>query len=467
MPPSRRGSPSFSRGGSIGSRGSSSLSSGSTNYYDSSFFARDKNELEYIFVKPLDKKFECTLCHNVLRYPVQFEECGHRCCASCLPEILRVAPRCPVDQKSIDRNRQVNVDKRFQEEIDQLEVKCSNCMRGCLWRDQLKQLKGHLPDCQYHLISCPKKCGAKFEKVFLKRHLLDDCGKKETKCDFCEETILQDDEYEHLQVCCRFALPCPNECKIGEIPREEMGDHLVYECVEQEIPCPFYESGCEYKSERKCMQIHISDDPIQHLGLACDTIVRQKRELEIQAREIHTLQEKIKTLRNDVDNIGKLYGSQLLWRIDAWAEKVQEATLGKKQTFFSPPFLTARHGYKMVMTICPYGDGKARGKFLSVFICVCRGEFDALLSWPFNLDVSITLIDQCQDPAARRNTTFTIKPNTCKDNKVFLGRPVGERNASFGAQRFLELEKVNSLDYVRDNVVFIKCSIDSQDMLFL
>ncbi|OPL20160.1 tnf 4 receptor-associated factor, partial [Mytilus galloprovincialis] len=49
----------------------------------------DKEDMQYIFCSPLDKIYECPVCSNVLRYPVLFEECGHRCCASCLPELLR------------------------------------------------------------------------------------------------------------------------------------------------------------------------------------------------------------------------------------------------------------------------------------------------------------------------------------------------------------------------------------------
>lgn len=109
----------------------------------------------------------------------------------------------------------------------------------------------------------------------------------------------------------------------------------------------------------------------------------------------------------------------------------------------------------------------ARGKFLSIFVCICRGEYDALLPWPFCHRISFTLIDQCQNPAARRNVTYAIKPNTMKENKPFLGRPIGERNASFGAQKFVELDIVKSMDYIRDDCMFIKCTIDSDQMIHL
>ena len=109
----------------------------------------------------------------------------------------------------------------------------------------------------------------------------------------------------------------------------------------------------------------------------------------------------------------------------------------------------------------------ARGKHLSVFVCICKGEYDALLLWPFSHRVTFTLIDQCQDPEARRNVTYSVKPNTCKENKAFLGRPSGERNASFGAQKFCDLAVVDTLDYIRDDALFIKVNIEMDDMVML
>ena len=104
---------------------------------------------------------------------------------------------------------------------------------------------------------------------------------------------------------------------------------------------------------------------------------------------------------------------------------------------------------------------------MSLFVCIAKGEYDALLLWPFSHRVTFTLIDQCQDPDGRRNVTYAVKPNLCKENMPFLGRPLGERNASFGAQKFVDLELLNTLDYVRDDTMYIKVHIDCDDMVLL
>ena len=67
----------------------------------------------------------------------------------------------------------------------------------------------------------------------------------------------------------------------------------------------------------------------------------------------------------------------------------------------------------------------------------------------------------------RRHIVYTVKPNTCKENEPFLGRPITERNASFGAQKFTELDTLQTLAYIKDDTLFIKVEIDSEEMILI
>lgn len=101
---------------------------------------------------------------------------------------------------------------------------------------------------------------------------------------------------------------------------------------------------------------------------------------------------------------------------------------------------------------------------MSVFLTILRSEWDALLPWPFSCPVTFTLMEQKVEATARLNVTQTVKPNTCKENRPFLGRPVGERNPSFGVQKFIAIKDIEVGDYVKDDVIFIKIDIDTRDM---
>lgn len=108
-----------------------------------------------------------------------------------------------------------------------------------------------------------------------------------------------------------------------------------------------------------------------------------------------------------------------------------------------------------------------RGKSLSVFVCVCKGDYDALLEWPFKHKIKFTLIDQNPEETKRRNISHVVQPNICKENMSFLGRPKLERNSSFGAQKFVELELLPTRYYTKDDCVFIKVDVDSKHMILL
>ncbi len=58
-----------------------------------------------------------------------------------------------------------------------------------------------------------------------------------------------------------------------------------------------------------------------------------------------------------------------------------------------------------------------------------------------------------------------VKPNTCKENRAFVGRPLGERNPSFGVQQFVSLHEMKEGGFVRDDVVFVKITVDNTDFL--
>lgn len=300
---------------------------------------------------------------------------------------------------------------------------------------------------------------------FLEKHKLEDCPKRITQCQFCETTLIADAEANHLQICGKFPIPCPNGCKKKEIIRENLAEHLENKCVRQELDCPFSEYGCDFKGKKKRVREHLNEDFVGHLTLMCEAIKENTRIVEEQSKIITQYQIEVGAFSKRIESLEKLNGPQLIWKIDNYQEKFNDAKTGKKTTIFSLPFFTSRFGYKLTLSACLYGDGKARGKFFSLFICICKGEYDSLLIWPFSHRITFTLIDQCQDPEARKNMVYTVKPNTCKENAPFLSRPTSDRNASFGAQKFAELELLNTLDYIRDDTIFIKVHVDNEEML--
>ncbi|KAL7980966.1 hypothetical protein Chor_002120, partial [Crotalus horridus] len=84
------------------------------------------------------------------------------------------------------------------------------------------------------------------------------------------------------------------------------------------------------------------------------------------------------------------YDGVFLWKITDVHQKCYEAICGKVDGFQSPAFYTSRYGYKLCMRIYLNGEGRGRGTHVSLFIVLLKGDYDALLPWPFTHKVTET-----------------------------------------------------------------------------
>jgi len=399
----------------------------------------DKPEIRWKAGK-LDKKYICNNCNTFLKFPVVFKDCHHRVCSICLTELLKTTSECPSCHEQI-RRESVTVDHEYQREIQNLSVYCSNRQFGCAWEGIFKNHNVHFEECIF--------------------------AKSEFNCEFCSVTLTKLEEIAHYNVCPKFMVPCPSNCGITEIRRENIQYHIDNECIKNDILCPFGDCGCTFRAQREDMPKHLKESPGVHLNLMCKAISLQKKQIQALTDIIDKQKTQLELLSGKVGVVEKYYGTHLIWKIENYQEKFAEAKSGKKPTIFSPPFLTSRFGYKLIMSASLNGDGKAKGKFMSLFVMLCKGDYDSVLLWPYNHKISVTLLDQNEDVEKRNHITYIIKPNACKENLAFLGKPAGERNAAFGAQKFVEQETINTNNYIAGDAIYLKVEVDTVDMFFI
>ena len=152
------------------------------------------------------------------------------------------------------------------------------------------------------------------------------------------------------------------------------------------------------------------------------------------------------------------YDGKLLWKITEFARKRNEAVGGQQVSFFSPCFYTSRYGYKMCARIFLNGDGMGRGTHISVFFVVLRGQYDAVLRWPFRQKVTFMLFDQ-------DNVQHVIEAFRPDPNSPSFQRPRRETNIASGCPMFCSLTELNNHAYVRDDTMFLKIIVDTTDFL--
>ena len=149
------------------------------------------------------------------------------------------------------------------------------------------------------------------------------------------------------------------------------------------------------------------------------------------------------------------YGGVLGWKIHNADHHFEEARTGNKPSLYSPPFYVGRHGYKMCAKVYLNGDGVGKSSHVSVFLVLMRGEFDALLAWPFRQKVTLTLLDQSP---GKCHISCPFLPDASSSS---FQRPSLEMNIASGCPRFVSIDTVRiANEYVKENSMILRVAID-------
>uniref|UniRef100_A0A672LW99 TNF receptor-associated factor n=1 Tax=Sinocyclocheilus grahami TaxID=75366 RepID=A0A672LW99_SINGR len=152
------------------------------------------------------------------------------------------------------------------------------------------------------------------------------------------------------------------------------------------------------------------------------------------------------------------FNGTLIWKIRDYKRRKQEAVASKALSLYSQPFYTGYFGYKMCARIYLNGDGMGKGTHLSLFFVVMRGEYDALLPWPFKQKVTLMLMDQ---GPARKHLGDAFKPDP---NSSSFRRPNVEMNIASGCPLFVAQTVLENGTYIKDDTIFIKVTVDTSDL---
>ncbi|NWT58667.1 TRAF1 factor, partial [Erythrocercus mccallii] len=149
------------------------------------------------------------------------------------------------------------------------------------------------------------------------------------------------------------------------------------------------------------------------------------------------------------------YDGIFLWKITEVARKLQDSVTGRTASLYSPAFYTAKYGYKVCLRVYLNGDGMGKGTHLSLFFVVMKGDYDALLPWPFRHKVTFMLLDQNN----REHIIDAFRPDL---TSASFQRPVNDMNVASGCPMFLPLAKLQSPKhaYVKEDTLFLKCIIE-------
>uniref|UniRef100_A0A8C3NAH2 TNF receptor-associated factor n=1 Tax=Geospiza parvula TaxID=87175 RepID=A0A8C3NAH2_GEOPR len=467
------------------------------------------------FVNAVEDKYKCEKCHLILCNPKQ-TECGHRFCETCMNALLRSSsPKCTACQESIVKDK-VFKDNCCRRELLALQIYCRNENKGCKEQLSLGQLLKHEDtDCPCVMVSCPHKCSVKtLMRSELNAHLSEcinapsTCSFKRYGCTF-QGTNQQIKAHEassavqHVNLLKEWSNALEN--KVALLQNESLEKNKSIQTLHNQI-CSF-----EIEIERQKEMLRNNESKILHLQRVIDSQAEKLKELDKEIRpfrqnweEADSMKSSVESLQNRVTELESVdktagqgarntslletqlsrhdqmlsvhdirladmdlrfqvletasYNGVLIWKIRDYKRRKQEAVMGKTLSLYSQPFYTGYFGYKMCARVYLNGDGMGKGTHLSLFFVIMRGEYDALLPWPFKQKVTLMLMDQ---GPSRRHLGDAFKPDP---NSSSFKKPTGEMNIASGCPVFVAQTVLENGTYIKDDTIFIKVIVDTSDL---
>ena len=175
---------------------------------------------------------------------------------------------------------------------------------------------------------------------------------------------------------------------------------------------------------------------------------------------IENLAETYMDLKKLIDEIQSksVIGPALMDADDTYTWKINILVLlnDTTQTTYSGPFQCSQWGYRLGMSMTLQMDDQNIQRNVVVSVVFFRGDYDAILDWPFSYPMALCLIDLA---GAQNHIVHSVLPDS---RTAIYGRPLNNANVPLQITQFCPLEKLveNGTNYVRDGNMFLRLHID-------
>ncbi|CAM4755487.1 unnamed protein product [Rotaria magnacalcarata] len=163
-------------------------------------------------------------------------------------------------------------------------------------------------------------------------------------------------------------------------------------------------------------------------------------------------EEKIPSVENIHQNQTNVsaHNGILLWRINNIKDRSNNS-----ESATSPPFYTSLDGYKLCVRLYFNGNDTDQSTYSSIFIVLMRGDYDAILDWPFNYQVIFCLYNLINQD---NHIIESFQPDI---NLKAFQKPQSDMNVGCGISKFIPrtlFEQENN-SFIHDDSIYIKVMI--------
>ena len=387
------------------------------------------SEKQNLKCKPVSTSIECTcsICEHIISEPHQVSCCGAVFCQTCIA-LQKKAERPCWSCKSKDYGS--FPDLRFAKEM----VKCPKGYKGCSWKGELGKIKEHLnPEptakrqlegCQFYKVCCLHCCEL-FRRNKVKDHQIKDCLKRPFTCEYCNtyQSTYEDVKKNHEAKCGQFKISCPKGCG-KKIPRQEVETHP---CPKDIIDCEYRYAGCQERILRRKLELHLKEYQHRHASLhnryTADLMQRNTHVVNIQGNSFPACPVELTTdtqvfpvqLTTDTPVCPfKLTTDTQVCPVELTLTGFSQYEQENKD-WYSTRFCTNFQGYTMCLKVSFCQRQIGDGRYITLDLCLMKGEFDQQLHWPLKADFQVQLL-KWDAEEGHHTTTISFNDNTPQES---------------------------------------------------
>ncbi|CAF4703091.1 unnamed protein product, partial [Rotaria sp. Silwood2] len=366
------------------------------------------------------------------------------------------------------------IDRGFRNDMQTLPIVCSLCS----WTGILNIYQNHLD--QNHQNPTCDSCGQKFNSVNdLDRHIQYDCEKTTVDCPLkqigCQEMVLRlhlAEHYisdQHQRVLVNFVRQMDSilstnmnnnslinsnqrtHFDVNELEKISKTTNILLDNTKT-LADELERLSIERNRIHNTLQSFIQESSILKKSIEeqNSSIDGIKFNEQISEQDLLSVEQKLNNMNLDP------YDGTYLWKITNVQEKIVAAQSRTQTSIYSLPFYSSPTGYKMCLRLYLNGDGTAQHTHISLFFVLMRGEYDAILTFPFCFKVIFCLYDQTDQ---QNHIIESFRPDVRSN---CFQRPRSDMNIASGIPKFAPLtifQQANN-PYVLNDIMFIKVIID-------
>lgn len=239
------------------------------------------------------------------------------------------------------------------------------------------------------------------------------------------------------------------------MPRNQVESHL--------------QSAYRIHLDLACLKLHNTQEEYREttrkLEEKVETLCRKEDErmssLEQQLKEMKKvndfLVEKVASLGKQISRLNEK-APQLSWRINGIGKILSQACAkdGKNTVVDSVPFYSTTYGYKLKVSVYPKGDKTNNNIYLSVFLVIMEGEYDAVLPWPFRQKVIFTLVDQQKETEEKKSVVMELITGSSLEGGA---KPTKVEKPGLGFARFISHKNLRTRKYILNDSLLLEVTI--------